>query len=825
MALNDIRTEDLVNANGLRPFPKDNIDPKLKESPEWHVLVAKSIWGNKNIYGGGLFYNNTGEYAELLKWALGKNDQDEFKPFLGVKPDVNDKTWTKAITWTIRNYVTKRINIVVEKVLDNRYDIEASNINPLAIDAKEDYRARVQLYFDEKKRLDDIQKKTGVDIQSALPSGPTDQPGAPVMPAPPQSQDDIDMFFDTDYKTVAEIGIELGVKHHFDRNQVERKIRPLSVFNTLVYGVSAYYDGMDDNLMPIIEHVDPADLIIPYSKTPDWSALPYVGQVLWMTAADFRKSASGFLEESRINDIITSMSRIPEGNIHYAQELIRASDVHRIPVLRYNYRSTDMVAAIRKTDKFGNKSLYRKDYDYYAPKEIDKPFGEITSDVDAVAASAKFDDDNGRKKLYRKPVNTVYEGYWVIGTETVYRQGRRSVSLRKRGNFGEDLMGYKIYAPNAWAGQITPVMKNVIPVLKDLQKYTLKMQQLIGAAIPKGGFIDLDSLRNAKIKWNDKDLTDQEKIEMFMLTGWGVSSSKNRHQPGSNYKGPIVEAENGMARDVMNYAQLIMNALVELDDHFGLNKASAAATVSPEMGKGVFENQIQQTEVALGWIIRNDYNQLCDLAESVALLHVKSVKYGPKGYYDRIFGRLTSGVLYSDIPFDKADFGFKLSLQPGKAEWQQLFQSATDAYKNGAGWLTYAQLMRVHEFESIKQARRFLASCESKAQAQAAQSKQADVQMTAQVQQESAATTSKLKMAEIAAENQGLIEVEREKRKTLQLKYQLETQMKIAVQQDQRGLAPVIAATNQPPKDLSPAPTPNLDKSIEKSSEMDALKE
>ena len=813
-----VKLEDLMSSNGLTPFPKDDIDPAIKETPEWNLLVAKAIFGNRYMYGGGLFYNNSTEYSENLKWALGKQDDDEAGT--GLMSQTTDISFMKLVEKKIKNYITQRINIVIKKVIDNRYDVEVESINPIAVDAKEDYKARLQLYLDEKEFFDDVQKRAGVDVSALMP-GQTDQPGTPTMPEMPESQEDLDVFFDSDYKTLAEIGIELGIKHHLGRNKFDAKIRPMMVFDEFVYGVKACYDGMDDNLMPIVEYVHPPDLIVPHSKTPDWTSnLPYVGELIDMTAADFRKSASGFLKTEVIDDCIARFSRLPIENYNYSNvtDLIRPTDVHRIRILRYNYRSTDMIAKVMKKDSAGNPVLYSKEYDYYAPKEVTQK-----TETDEAPKGTVFDEEGGKKKLYRKPVNTVYEGYHVVGSDVVYRQGRRAVSLRKRGNLSEDLMGYKIFASNAWAGQVTPTMRMIIPCLKNLRLYTFKIQQAVRAAIPKGGFIDLDGLRNAKLKWDNKDMSDQQKIEMFMMTGWGITSSKNRHAPGSNYK-PFTEAENGMAKDVLVYGKLIQDELMELDSHIGLNAASSAATLSPEMGKGVVESQIAATDVALGWMIDSDKNVFSDLCESLAIQHVKSIKYGPKEYYNRVFGRLTTGLLYSDIPFHKMDFGFMVKTQPTQVEWKELFDAAAGAYQNGAGWLTFAQLTRLKDFESLKQARRFLSNCEKKAMKAQSDKAQSDMQNNAQLQQGSADSKTKGEIAIIQEKTKGELAVKAAERQNMYVKYDLETKMRIAVQQDQRGLAPVIANQPAPTQDIAPSPAPELENADQNAQLMDDLK-
>lgn len=773
--------------DGFSSFPRHDINPELKRTPEWNLLVAQAIWGGMRYNGATLFYNNRYEYRRNLEYALGRQPVSYYDPFLGITTDNRDMPWLKGIDPEIKDYITKRINILVSKITGINYDVEVENMNPLAVDAKEDYKARYQHYIDNKEFFDQM-SQSGIDIQSAIGPPPN---GGKAMPELPQNHDDIELFFETDYKTVAEIGIELGIEHHMKRLKYDR-LRAFMVFDAIVFGVGGLYAGMDENVMPYLERVDPGELIVPYPPDGDFTKLAYVGQVMWVTAAEFRKMATGYLDEKVIDDAISRYSLRPENSVTYnyiygRENLIRSSDVNRMPILRYNYRSVDTIVRVAKQDELGNQRLFPKDVDYYSrPKEADKLDSE----------GWLITPDGKRRKIYRKEVNTVYEGYWIVNSEIIFRQGPRAVSLRKKGALGEDPMGFKIYAPNARQGMMTPLIRQCIPTLNDLQRYNLKLQQIVQRAIPKGGFIDLYALRKASLKWNNKELTDQQKVEMFLQTGWSLFTSKDRFQPGNNYK-PFMEAENGMAKDAMMYIQLIQNRLQELDDILGLNQVSSASSLSPEMGKGVAQQQLQATDVALDWLYDFDRHLFEDVVETLAVQHIKSVKYGPKDYYDRVLGSAITSVLYSEIPFDSVDMGIHIDVRPTEQEWQSVYNAAEKAYDKQI--LTFSQLLYLREIQSIKQARRYLAKCEKKS-AEMMQNNQMELmQKNADVQNQAVQTKAKGDMIVEAEKIKGMIALEAEKRKTLELQYRLQTQMLVTVEQAKQGLMPKMTDVPPPP--------------------------
>lgn len=798
----DIAVQELSGAqvadirDGFSAFPRHDINVELKKTPEWNLMVAQAIWGGMRYnHDTGLFYTDRFDYQRNLEYALGRQPSSNYNSFLGITDANMDMPWVKGIDMEIKNYMTKRINIIVSKVTGINYDVEIENVNPLAVDAKEDYKGRYEFFLEHQDFFMQMAGDAGVSVEGAI--GPPPQ-GGNAMPELPENMEDVEMFFDLDYKTLAEIGIELGIEHHLKRLKYDR-LRAKMVFNAIVFGVGGVYAGMDENIMPYLEEVDPAEMIIPFPTDGDFSKLPYVAQVMWVTAADFRKMAGGYLSEEVINSTIQRYSLRPENAVAYnyingRENLIRSTDVNRIPIMRYNYRSVDTIVRVMKEDEAGNPRLYAKDIDYYSrPKEADR-----------LSNGTIVTPDGRMHKIYRKDINTVYEGYWVINSEVVFRQGPRAVSLRKKGALGEDPMGFKIYAPNSRNGMLNSLVRQCIPTLNELQKYSLKLQQIVHRAIPKGGFIDLYALRKASLKWNNKELTDQQKVEMFLQTGWSLFTSKDRFQPGNNYK-PFVEAENGMAKDAMTYISLIQNRLMELDDILGLNQVSSAQSLSPEMGKGVAEQQNQATDVALDWLFDFDRNIFEDVVETIGIQHIKSVKYGPKEYYNRVLGAGMTSVIYSELPFDSVDMGFHISVRPTEREWNEVYMAAEKAYDKGI--LTFSQLLYLREIQSIKQARRYLAKCEKKAVKEQQESQMALMQKNAEVQTQAAEAKMNGELAVEQEKIKGLLALEAEKRKTLEVQYKLQTQMYIAIEQAKKGLLPnVMAPTPTPPQTVMAPP-------------------
>jgi hypothetical protein len=357
----------------------------------------------------------------------------------------------------------------------------------------------------------------------------------------------------------------------------------------------------------------------------------------------------------------------------------------------------------------------------------------------------------GQRKIHRMSINAVYEGYWVIGSKTVIRHGRRSYQKEKYGAFQTSGMGFKLFAPNSWDGMVTSIGAQMIPQLDELQRYNLKVQQLVARAIPKGVGVDLYALRKANLKWNGKGMTDQEKIEMFMKSGIFVFSSKDRYAAGSNYR-PFYEVENGLANDIEKYLRLTQNALIELDEIIGINKVVAASNVREDAGKAVSEMQVGASETALDYLYDADRTLYERVVESVGLSHIKSYQWSEKNrlLYNAMFGAGSGANLV--LRFDVYDVGFDIQARPTDAEWREVYVSAEKAYDKGI--ISYSDTLYLREFNSIKHARLWLMMKEREAMRKAQESAAQRSQMNAQEQQASAMAKSQATIKELRAKHE-----------------------------------------------------------------------
>lgn len=657
----------ILEDNTRTPFPSDFVSPKIKDNDDYGLTLARAIYYSSVSRSNALFYNDRRLFEEYVRYAVGEQDENKYKPLLKINPSQSNTSWTGAMNWAVKNYATKRLNIAISKMSEREYDPVVDALDQNAIDQKNSVKQRIKFYMDYRKQLGDIEGMIGKSLS------PEEIDPALL----PETSDELDLWMETNFKFKESAVLEKGIIHHLDRNRYSNTKRQLA-FDIFVLGVGIVYAGMDDNVLPEAYRVNPAEMIVPPSDREDFSDINYGGQILRVTVAEFYKLVGDSLPKAKVEELVEKFGTTNPSSFYYNnydREDINWQDQVRVEIMRFCYKSPNEIVQVNMKDKHGNDRTYEKEYDYYKSEKEQEKF------------KTKFPERN----LSRKKYWSVYEGFWISGSDTVFRYGEKHNQERSRGNLSQTALPYKIFAPNIKNNRTVSTMKQMIPVLDELQSYHIKKQHILANAIPAVWAIDLNALRNANFKWNNKDMSDQAKIEFLFQSGVFMFDSGDRHLPGSSYQ-PIRNLANSVANEVMMYTNLITNALNEIDEIIGINKVTAASNLRPDTLKGTAEIQADASEVALDYLYRADRDISLEVIKSFGILTRQSIKYKPE-YYEKILPKQEVELLRNS---NIADFGFMVKLRPTAAEWKLLYEEAVAAVNAGQiGWDDYMDLKTI----------------------------------------------------------------------------------------------------------------------------------
>lgn len=748
-------------SNQSYPFPSDLIDPKKKAEKKFGIKWAKAIYYNNGNDGSSMFHNDRNVYRKYMAYALGKQDENQYKPLLGVNSNNIKDSMLPAIRWGIRNYATKKINVVVSNISNKKFDPVAKAVDPLANNLRKDYKSNLQAYVHDRQWLEELASKSNIN------TAPAGLDASEV----PTNHEDIEIAMRNSFKFMSELELEDGIKYHLERNNYEQ-VRKQIIWDLFVLGVGALDIDIDEYGDPSIERVPPEDLFVPYSEMPDFSNINYTARVKRLTVAELKKLAGDEFtdqEYQEIEDNFTNSTDRDNSQGH-RRDGVRSyndsRDVKKVEVLMFEYVSQDEHVHLKKKDKSGNERLARKDYNYYATEK----------------EQTKFKKKFGKERsILRTPYTSVYKGCWIVGSDLMFKYKRKSNLPSKRNAFGGTPMGIKLFAPNLFTGEVVSTVKQMIPILDTLQHYQLKIQHIVASAVPKGMEIDLWKLSQAEfIGRGGEALSDLEKIEMWQQAGILLTNSGGRITPGAN-NSAVTEMENGMAQDVVKLMDLIQKDLEALDEVVGVNRVMAGGNLHQDTGKATAGMQLQSAHTAIDYIYDADEYVSLEMCKTLSTLHIQSVKTnGNKKKYSDIFGENSVRFLTKDHGIDKHDFGIYLEPRPSDEDWQLFYadiNKAVDSQQIGID-----DAARVRRLDNLKRAEEYLAVSIAKREKQARADKENDIKMNGQVQQESAQMANDLEVKLLDQKMMVISAQGEEDRKTLQLKYQLEKNLQGTVQ-------------------------------------------
>ena len=718
-----------ANSNSVSfPFPDDNVHPRLKEDKiGWGLPLAKAIWYNRAFNNPYLFHNVRKDYYERINFALGLNNPDEFKPMLGVNPNEASKSFIPNMDWSIKNYATKRVNIATAKITNRQYDPVFQPGDPFSLNRERNYRNKLKAFMDQQEFLQEMSKMVGAD------TAPED-----VDPdLMPQNDTELDVHMKINYKDRAAAWLEKRTKYFFDRNRYP-EIKSNGAFFEFVLGVRVEHVDSDPYGRPRVRSINPAKFIGPYLETPFPVNIQYGADVDFYEIADARKlwEKEGWTAEYE-NQVINDWATTEDLYYDSYGSGQNSTSTKKIKILRFEYRSLDEKVYVDSRDGFGNRRFVERDFNFYkSPQQ-----------------QAKFAEMHGKKAtLIRDGVDTIYTGYWIVDSDIILKYGRKEWQEGEWGALGQGRIGYKICAPNLRDGKVISTIDQMIPVLRELQRYHLKIQHIVAASVPKGIGIDLEALRRADLKGpNGILMTDLEKIKFYQQTGIFVFNPGDGsiYGRGASQK-PIYEVENGVAQDLTYYVGLIDGALKQLDEIIGLNEISSASPVHERKGARVAQIQQQSTETALWYLYEGDAHIYKEVCKSLAIKAIQSELYKP-GYYKEAFGE-SSAQFIRKHRLDKVDFGLMLEIQPTPEEWQAFYESLKEHQRNGL--ITASQETLLRRVPTLKEAEALLRLFEERTRRQAAEAEQANIQNNAKVQSDVAQQT-----------HAGKLEIEKERSK------------------------------------------------------------
>lgn len=571
----------------------------------------------------------------------------------------------------------------------------------------------------------------------------------------PQSDDELQMYRNMGgIKLPIEVVLEKLVGNTYSESEIKVIKRRFfnDIYDNNTCGCKDYVDRVTGRAM--VRYVDYTNAIIERTDEEFCQNATYFGEVVPYTIQELMDyeelKGQGLDEKAFIGMAQEYGGRYgnPMWMNQYADKTPKSNSYpyrqYRIPVLDFEYLTTDTYNMTTTKDKYGNGN-----YVYESKKSY----------------------NTDKKKTQALDLQVWRRGKWILGTTYAFDFGLQYDQVKPKGNVS--LSSFHFYV-----GQDKSIAESAIANVNEFQIAWMKLQNALNNSVDSGYDYDFGQMKNVMLGGKKMELSDL--IRFHRQTGNNISNSINHNQQQINTNRPaVMRLEGGMGNVLNEYLQLMNFNEVMIQKVSGMTDQSTPTT---DQGLGV-------TEIAINSMnenIRTYYNAYIILKEKITynictrLQNLLCEDWGKEAY------RGVIGEEYIDIinQLDRNNlrtFGIHVVALPTQQEINEIkgwIAAGLQGGKNGTPALSFSDAFAIERIlmsgGSLKDGQILLAAREESTRVKnlqgAAQNQQLNNQQMQQMEAIKSQNEAKIKQVDSQLKIQEEINKQQEDRKTILFK-------------------------------------------------------
>jgi hypothetical protein len=747
----------LVESN-KNPFPNEDIDPKIKNTPAFGMSVAKAIY-YRSLYLDSLNVTKA-RIKENRDYASGRQDINQYMPMLNAKIDnAGDKSFMN-IDWSISSPASKYVNILVGDMINQDYEVQLNSIDAKSRTRKEEIRDE---YYGKM-----IRKKDAMALEAQLGTKLENFEGFL-----PKDQEEIDMYMDMELKEPIEIAMEEIIDWELYTNEWDAAIKSRLMHDLVENNKAKVRLYFDENYNIKVRYVDIYNYMGSFTDDPFSNNTEYDAELCYMTIRELRRLAKGTLTEEALFNIAKMSAQKFENGLwnwgnDYANGVNNAStylgyDDFRVQTLDFCFYTTDVYKYEEKTRTDSRVYFSKKDYNY-----------------------EKQDKQNYNVNVVDKNIEQTYTGIWVIGTGYIAAYGREKNITRKveNGKMSPKVMRKFISVePNKRYGSSQSLIDQIKPNLDAIQISTLKMRHFIAESVPPGLAIDYNSLNSMNVDgqgdWKPLDLIRLYKQKGIMLYD-------RTDDNGDPVNGRSVDfLQNGLGDGLRPFMEHINFELTQVASITGINEARDGSKPDKDALVGVQKLMLIASNNATRELYYAYTKGILErTATCITRMVQDKIKFGPNGidmYIPIIGAQSVESLMFIPDDLTVAEFGIKTEALPTGEELQRLDQGIQAAVASGE--IRFEDGEEIRNIKNIKKAIKYLKWRKKKYQEEVMQQKSQSEQIIMEREQaaiQASAQKEQMALQAVAQKEMAILEKQHE----LQMAYDAQhTQNLIMIEQ------------------------------------------
>jgi hypothetical protein len=621
--------------------------PEKEKDEDYHKQFVQAIV-HRSVSEG--YSDRVAIANECVNFYLGLQQGEEFN-FLQKAEDGD----VLPATWMNYNRINTKINIMIGELSQKKYDIKVTGLNKDLTSRKLKERERVRLEFRFQPLAQELEQETGLPLQS-----PDLNVGFQ-----PDTEEDIDDFFDKDYKDIAEIVVKAILKYLIRVNKWD--YQRIAVFrDVLIQGMGFCRIEIIDGI-PTAVRVDPRNMIWDGNATDDFlSDATYFGEVEYMTLGDAIDQYG--LSEKEVKEAYEAYNSFTSGN-----------------GFRLDGQSTMDFGAIG--DK-SNLRFYKNDggelrilvcracwvdYKPYSNRHTTDDYGQ--EHIKRVSPEADGKD------VKRTIIKTWRRGT-LIGGKFMKQWGEMPNQARDWTHLANSDAPYKAIIPNYLNNAVVSKvhMMKSLQKLKDIALYRLQLD--MARAGTKAFFYDVNQL--------PAGMQIQHVLKYMKTVGIiPIDSNGSGNPTGFNQ---FKDVDQTMSSNITAYLEISAMLDREMDAISGINEARQGMVKNASQAVGVTQSSLFQSSLSTA-LYYDLFTQFCSNVLSYQAKLAK-LSWAGKERFAPIIGDSGVDFLSMDVDMDLHDYAVFVEEVPKMIQDEQSFQQIILAALQ-AGQLSFAQAMNL----------------------------------------------------------------------------------------------------------------------------------
>jgi len=721
-----------ITTNSNSSFPDQIVPEEVKQSLDYGLQVGRAIEGEwfRNYRGGGYrFATNFNNYHRLRLYARGEQPVQKYKDELAIDGDLSYLN----LDWRPVPVISKFVDIVVNGISSRNYTLSAYAQDPTAMKQRTDYAKKLDADLKQRELREMMERETGMQFRDEK-----------AKELDIQSEDDIKLHLQLDYKQSIEVAQEELINQVLDKNKYELVNRRLN-YDLTVLGIGCVKTSWNKTEGIKVKYVDPANLVYSYTEDPNFEDIYYVGEVVPVAIADL-KVQFPWLTDDEMKEI----QKYP-GNAEYLRNWNGRNDDQSVQVLYFEYKTyANQVFKIKQTPYGLEKAIEKTDE--FNPPESDN-FSKVS-----------------------RSIEVLYKGAKILGHPMMLEWKLAENMTRPNADTTKVYMNYNICAPRMYKGRIDSLVNRITGFADMIQLTHLKIQQVLSRMVPDGVYLDVDGLAEVDLG-NGTNYNPAEALNMYFQTGSIVGRSMTQDGELNHGKVPIQELQssNGQSK-IQSLIGTYQYYLQMIRDVTGLNEARDGTLPDKQSLVGLQKLAAANSNVATRHILQSSLYLTIKACENISLKVNDSLNFPlTKSSLENSISVFNVKTLEELRENRVQNFGIFLQLEPDEEEKALLEQNIQMALQQQQ--INLEDAIDIREVKNLQLANSMLKQRRKKKQKADQAAQQANIQAQAQANAEQNERAAQAEMQKQQALAQTEMQLEEARNQIKQQQMQLDTQL------------------------------------------------